>query len=117
MLVIPSQPRYISSVNRKSSQIRITWREPESNGGSDITRYRIRVSYENGFVDETVNNATKLQYEINELHRNTNYTFCIWAVNIVGKGNKTCKQISTLLEGRKISWSTYILRYIKNSKH
>ena len=73
------------------------WRKLNDNGGLNITRYFVRVSKGTHVIADNVTGA--MQYEIDELTRNTTYKFCIKAENMVGVGKETCKDISTLSEG------------------
>ena len=42
---------------------------------------------------------SQTNYDVKKLIRNTNYTICVQAENIVGKSNKTCAVIQTLNKG------------------
>ena len=78
-------------------EIAITWSTPHDNGGTVITSYLIKVSQGRQAIAEE--KTRKLQYKINKLTRSTTYTFCIRAENIVGEGNETCVDLSTLYQG------------------
>ena len=84
---------------KKTFEITITWSKPDDNGGSVIKRYFIRVSHGDRIIADTETGAGKLQYKQDKLRRNTTYTFCVWAENIVGYGSETCADISTLYAG------------------
>lgn len=86
------------SYTRKTFQITIRWRKPDDNGRSMITRYFIKVQYKTEII--AVSKTRELHYSIDELKRNTTYTFCVTAENIVGTSNETCAEISTLYEGK-----------------
>ncbi|XP_028412700.1 neural cell adhesion molecule 1-B-like [Dendronephthya gigantea] len=95
-LLVPGKPKALTYI-RKTFEITIRWHEPDDNGGSIITGYFIKVKYKTQVI---ANSKTReLQYSIDELQRNTTYTFCVTAENIVGTSNETCAEVSTLYEG------------------
>ena len=95
-IVVPGRPRIIDPTV-DTFEITIRWSTPHDNGGISITSYFIKVSQ--GIQVIAKERTRNLQYKINKLKRNTTYTFCVRAENIVGEGNETCEEISTLYRG------------------
>ena len=97
VIVVPGKLRFVSNTS-EAFKITTIWKKPEDNGGSSITSYFIRVSHKVWVIEEAV--MRKLQYTVSSnLERNTTYTFCAWAENVVGNGSETCVNRSTLYEG------------------
>ena len=53
--------------------------------------------------------TSQTYYDVKKLTRNTNYTICVQAENIVGKSNKTCSVIQTLNKGNLFNNRKYTL--------
>ncbi len=85
---IPSEPGDVWSETVGTS-ITVGWRSPYTDGGSDITGYRVaRTGVDasgNGPWSTTVS-ADKRSQTFTNLRSNTNYTFTVQAINAIGVG-------------------------------
>ncbi len=84
---VPSPPTGLSATAISSIQIDLIWNSPTSDGGSQITGYKIEykiagdLSYSN-LVSNTGNATTK--YSHTGLKTGTKYTYRVYAINSVG---------------------------------
>ena len=89
---LPSTPRQLMSKKAKlrSDSFVVSWIEPESNGGADITNYR--VYWDTGPIDENSTNVIipyeqySMHYRIPDLQPETTYRVTLNAINRVGPG-------------------------------
>ena len=81
------------SANR---QARITWTAPTSDGGADITSYRIRLSTTDNTPSATRTidvSGTLRQLDIPNLYSAKTYNISITAVNAIGESNPVSRQL------------------------
>lgn len=75
-----------------SSQVRLTWSAPSSNGFSTITEYRISYSWppsNAALIDISANGLTDLSYSLTGLTPGTQYSFYVFARNAAGLGTSS----------------------------
>ena len=84
---MPSVPLMLEATPG-DGEVRLAWREPQSNGGDDIERYEYQYREE---VGETTwmgphSTGTNRQITVTSLANGTSYEFEVWAVNAQGAG-------------------------------
>ncbi len=81
---VPGDPVFTAAnVTRAHQSLQITWQAPASDGGSDITGYKI--SWSAGVPAETTVPAEPLMYTITGLSNSYRYSITIKAINDVGE--------------------------------
>lgn len=68
----------------------IQWRSPVSDGGSEITSYRVQTVNQRTLqiIDRMIPTASNpIMYNITDLHPYTNFTVNVAAINDEGRGN------------------------------
>lgn len=88
---VPGPPRELRAQN-SSRQVKVTWREPWSNGYRDITGYQVSSDGTN-WVDADYSDA----HTFTGLTNGAVYTFYVRAVNVIGAGE------AASIEGRPMS--------------
>ncbi|HEX5457828.1 MAG TPA: fibronectin type III domain-containing protein [Candidatus Nitrosotalea sp.] len=86
----PSPPTGLTATSTSSSQINLSWTAPSSNGGSQITGYKIERSTDGGTTWNTIVTNTGsigTTYSDTGLSSNTTYTYRVSAINSVGASN------------------------------
>ncbi|KAJ5068113.1 titin-like [Anaeramoeba ignava] len=93
----PDQPRNISLISSTKGSVYITWQQPLSNGGAQITNYSI--SWESIDEGTTTGNimipSTPLSRNLS-VNYSGNYTIYISAINIAGNGTNQTSSVETL---------------------
>ena len=82
----PTAPTEVSSSSGSQSTATVLWKDPVSNGGSEITKYV--VTSNPGSIQKTVTDyayGTTYKAEFAELTNGVSYTFTVRAFNYVGK--------------------------------
>ena len=82
----PTAPTEVSSSSGSESTATVLWKDPVSNGGSEITKYV--VTSNPGSIQKTVTDyayGTTYKAEFAELTNGVSYTFTVRAFNYVGK--------------------------------
>ena len=80
-------------------EISLKWKSPDSDGGSSVISYNIKLTERDKDKDVTRESTNMASFRKKNLIRNTGYTFCIQARNIVGNGKERCINLTTLEEG------------------
>jgi titin len=99
---VPEVPTNFSASDRNQSTY-LTWKDPQFNGGSVITKYKVYVSnssYSKEYEIEdlyTIYNqeTSSYSYTVPELLNGTSYNFVISAWNIAGEGAKSGTESSS----------------------
>jgi serine protease len=84
---VPSAPRNVVPA-AGDSQVLLTWTAPQSNGGADITSYRLEQSSD-GLTwtpSGSTPDSTTLTFTVTSLTNGTSYRFRVTAVNAAGSG-------------------------------
>ena len=81
-------------------EISLKWKSPDSDGGSSVISYNIKLTERDKDKDVTRESTNMASFRIKHLIRNTGYTFCVQARNKVGNGKKKCINLTTLDEGK-----------------
>ena len=96
---VPGTPRSLQVQTGGTGELEVTWQEPESNGGSDVTGYQVQWKLESGSwnteADVSSATTTGTSYTITSLSLNTEYAVRVIAVNGVGDGSPTAEQTET----------------------
>ena len=84
----PSAPTNLTAAAAYASEIDLSWNAPASNGGSDITGYRIEVSTDdNAWTDLVADTeSTDTYYEHTGLTASTTRYYRVSAINAIGTG-------------------------------
>ena len=85
-VTLPGPPR-TPAVNRAHQSLQVTWTAPESNGGSDITGYKI--TWDAGVKQEATVPAEPTSYIITGLNNSYQYAITITAITAVGESAST----------------------------
>lgn len=97
----PGSPRV--TVDIGATSIKVSWRKPADDGGSPITAYRVLIL--KGKTTIRHENITvvflRMQKDIGDLIKSTNYTVKVFARNYLFEGNATEKKIRTKFEGKR----------------
>ena len=91
-------------------EISLKWKSPDSDGGSSVISYNIKLTERDKDKDVTREITNITSFRKNHLIRNTSYTFCIQARNIVGNGKERCINLTTLEEGNL--YTLYMIHHI-----
>ncbi len=86
-LATPSQPRALDSVvdDAGGKKINLAWVTPESDGGDEISGYRVRI--EGGAeLEEIVLDDEIMNYTVNEVQLGKTYVIKVSAINVNGTG-------------------------------
>ncbi len=83
-MTVPDAPQNLQA-DSGNKYVNLTWSAPVSNGGSEITEYRI---YRNGTLLSTVS-GDKLWYNDTTVKNGVTYTYTVTAVNSVGESDKS----------------------------
>ena len=81
-------------------EISLKWKSPDSDGGSSVISYNIKLTERDKDKDVTRQSTNMASFRKKHLIRNTGYTFCIQARNKVGIGKERCINLTTLDEGK-----------------
>ena len=81
-------------------EISLKWKSPDSDGGSSVISYNIKLTERDKDKDVTRESTNMASFRKKNLIRNTGYTFCVQARNKVGNGKKKCINLTTLDEGK-----------------
>ena len=81
-------------------EISLKWKSPDSDGGSSVISYNIKLTERDKDKDVTRESTNMASFRKENLIRNTGYTFCIQARNKVGNGKERCINLTTLDEGK-----------------
>ena len=96
---IPGTPRSLEVETAGTGELAVTWQPPESNGGSDVTGYRVQWKLATGSWDTEadVSSATTTgnPYTIGSLLLDTEYTVRVIATNGVGDGPPSAERTET----------------------
>ena len=89
-VTVPTQPRSLNAV-ASSSQIQLSWKEPSSDGNSDITGYKIEVKRDSGnySVLESNTKSKSTSYIDSNIQIDSTYTYRVSAINSVGTGSSS----------------------------
>ena len=96
---IPGTPRSLEVETAGTGELAVTWQPPESNGGSDVTGYRVQWKLATGSWDTEadVSSATTTgnSYTIGSLLLDTEYTVRVIATYGVGDGPPSAERTET----------------------
>ena len=89
-------PRNLMLVERTNVSLFITWDEPISDGGSDITDYRVQIQNlkTNAISSEFVGDVR--EHNITNLNPFTTYSIRVAAINSEGRGDRIVIEEDTL---------------------
>lgn len=92
----PGMPRNLMLVERTNVSLFITWDEPVSDGGSDITDYRVQIQNQktNAISSEFVGDVR--EHNITNLNPFTTYSIRVAAINSEGRGDPIIIEEDTL---------------------
>ena len=88
---VPSAPRNLLAEGG-DGQVKLTWDEPEDDGGSEITDYQYRI---NGRNPWTAIGSTDTTHTVTGLVNGTVYVFEVRAVNRIGRGRASNRAEAT----------------------
>lgn len=94
---VPGTPLNLEVLEVTTESIYITWSPPASNGGSEITNYRVQTEDTDTF--EIVNReipASLTTYNITDLDPLSSYNIRVAAINIAGRGSAVTVVADTL---------------------
>ena len=93
----PSAPTNLTAAATYASEIDLSWNAPASNGGSDITGYRIEVSTDdNAWTDLVADTeSTDTYYEHTGLTASTTRYYRVSAINAIGTGTASAAASAT----------------------
>ena len=95
----PGTPRSLQVQTGGTGELAVTWQEPESNGGSEVTGYRVQWKLATGSwnteADVSSATATGTSYTIGSLLLDTEYTVRVIATNGVGDGPPSAERTET----------------------
>ena len=96
---LPGTPRSLQVQTGGTGELAVTWQEPESNGGSDVTGYRVQwklaTSSWNTEADVSSAATTGTSYTITSLALDTEYAVRVIATNSAGDGPPSAEQRET----------------------
>ena len=95
----PGTPRSLQVQTGGTGELAVTWQEPESNGGSDVTGYRVQWKLATGSwnteADVSSATATGTSYTIGSLSLDTEYAVRVIATNSAGDGPPSAERTET----------------------
>ena len=95
----PGTPRSLEVETAGTGELAVTWQPPESNGGSDVTGYRVQwklaTSSWDTEADVSSATATGTSYTITSLALDTEYAVRVIATNSVGDGPPSAERTET----------------------
>jgi hypothetical protein len=88
LAVVPGAPLSLASTSVNSTSLTLTWNLPTSNGGADISDYKVEFSSNGGRAwNEIVHDASAVRsFNVTGLTRATSYQFRVTAKNSIGYG-------------------------------
>ena len=96
---VPGTPRSLQVQTGGTGELEVTWQEPESNGGSDVTGYQVQWKPASGSWDTEADvsfaSTTETSHTITGLWLDAEYAVRVIAVNGVGDGSPTAEQTET----------------------
>ena len=96
---VPGTPRSLEVQTEGTGELAVTWQEPESNGGSEVTGYRVEWKLATGSWDTPgdVSSAatTGTSHTIGSLSLDTEYAVRVIAANGAGDGPPSAEQTET----------------------
>jgi len=92
----PAEPKTISVTSKK---IVYTWKEPENDGGNEITGYSVEYRENNGdWMMVTSNHISGLQATLENIHEEDVYELRVAAKNSAGKGKYSQSKPTTAID-------------------
>ena len=95
----PGTPRSLEVETAGTGELAVTWQEPESNGGSEVTGYRVQWKLATGSwnteADVSSETTTGTSYTITSLALDTEYAVRVIAANGVGDGPASAERTET----------------------
>ena len=96
---VPGTPRSLQVQTAGTGELAVTWQEPESNGGSEVTGYRVQWKLATGSWDTpgdvSSEATTGTSHTIGSLALDTEYAVRVIAANGVGDGPPSAEQTET----------------------
>ena len=96
---VPGTPRSLQVQTGGTGELAVTWQEPESNGGSDVTGYRVQWKLAAGSWDTEadISSATAIgtSHTIGSLSLDTEYAVRVIATNSAGEGPASAERTET----------------------
>ena len=96
---VPGTPRSLEVQTGGTGELAVTWQPPESNGGSEVTGYRVQWKLATGSWDTPANvssaTSTGTSYTITSLSLDTEYAVRVIAANGVGDSPASAEQRAT----------------------
>ena len=96
---LPGTPRSLQVQTGGTGELAVTWQEPQSNGGSDVTGYRVQWKLAAGSwnteADVSSATATGTSHTITSLALDTEYAVRVIAANGVGEGPASAERTET----------------------
>ena len=95
----PGTPRSLKVQTAGTGELAVTWQQPQSNGGSDVTGYRVQWKLAAGSWDTEADvssaTATGTSHNITGLSLDTEYAVRVIATNTVGDGPPSAEETET----------------------
>ena len=96
---VPGAPEHLTVSPHDTQALDLSWHAPDSNGGSDVTGYKVQWRKTTGSLgtpaDVSEEKVTGTTHTINELTEGVEYTVRVVAVNDVGEGQPSSKATGT----------------------
>ena len=96
---VPGTPRSLQVQTGGTGELAVTWQEPESNGGSDVTGYQVQWKLATGSWDTEADvssaTATATSHTITSLALDTEYAVRVIATNSAGDGPPSAERTET----------------------
>ena len=101
LAAVPGAPRSLRVQTAGTGELAATWQAPQSNGGADVTGYRVQWKLATGswHTEADVSSATTTgtSYTITSLSLDTGYAVRVIATNRVGDGPPSAERTETAL--------------------
>ena len=82
----PGLPKLLTAVDVKADSLKLTWLDPDSDGGSDILDYRVEMKQGTSWVEISDGVSTLTELAVTGLDPLTSYSFRVTAINGIGSG-------------------------------
>ncbi|KAI8488689.1 Titin-like, partial [Branchiostoma belcheri] len=96
----PSAPGQPQVKDLTAENCRITWTQPETDGGSEITGYIVEKKEKNSIRWERINRdlVQEMEYMVLDLEEGLEYSFRVCAVNMAGRGKASPQTMPTVAQ-------------------
>ena len=88
LATVPTASRSLAASSIDSNSLTLSWQVPSSNGGANITDYKVEFSSNNGssWNEITHEASNNLAFNVTNLQKNRTYQFRVSAINEIGTG-------------------------------